>query len=201
MTDNARPATKGGLAAAYCGIEKKVHGVLVRFSIPALRISVGAVFLAFGVLKYFPGVSPAEGLAIKTTGLLTFGLVPWRVGIIGIASLECFIGICLLANRHMRLALWLLAVELMGVLAPLVLLPGRLFSGPHRAPTLEGQYVLKDVILVAAGMVIVAGTLRGGHMVGDEPSAGVRSSTTPRQPNAAPAEPEKVLSRIGWPDQ
>jgi uncharacterized membrane protein YkgB len=51
-----------------------------------------------------------------------------------------------------------------------VLLPGRLFSGPHDAPTLEGRYVLKDIILVAAGMAIAAGTFRGGRLVRDEPA-------------------------------
>jgi uncharacterized membrane protein YkgB len=35
-----------------------------------------------------------------------------------------------------------------------VLLPERLFSGPYHAPTLEGQYVLKDVILLTATLVI-----------------------------------------------
>jgi hypothetical protein len=49
----------------------------------------------------------------------------------------------------MRVAVCLLGVELIGILAPIVLLTGRLFSGPHHAPTLEGRYVLKDVILVA----------------------------------------------------
>ena len=191
----------GQVKGVYCAVEKVVHGVLVRHSIDVLRISVGAVLLGFGVLKFFPGVSPAEGLAVKTVGLLTFGLFPWRVGFIGIAVLECFIGVCLLAGRLMRVALWLLAVQLLGVLAPLVLLPGRLFSGPYHAPTLEGQYVLKDVILVAAGMVIVAGTLRCGHIVRDEPR-GRRSESQPLPTApAAAAEPEKVLSRIGWPDR
>ncbi len=153
----------------FVAVERTVHGVLVRQGITALRVTVGVVFLGFGVLKFFPGVSPAEGLAIKTIDLLSFGVLPWRVGIIAIASLECFIGICLLANRWMRLAVWLLAAQLVGVLAPIVLLTGRLFSGPHHAPTLEGQYVLKDIILVAAGMVIAAGTFRGGRLVRDEP--------------------------------
>lgn len=166
------------LRQAFVAVENSLHAVLVRHSVTALRIAVGAVFLGFGVLKFFPGVSPAQGLAIKTIDLLTFGLLPWRVGIVGIATLECFIGICLLANRWMRLAAWLLAIELVGILAPIFLLTGRLFSGPHHAPTLEGQYVLKDVILVAAGMVIVAGTFRGGRMVRDEPGdAGTASAS------------------------
>lgn len=92
------------------------------------------------------------------------GLVPGDVALVMIATLECVIGICLLANRGMRLAVWLLAIEFVGILSPLVLLPGRLFAGPHHAPTLEGQYVLKD-ILVAAALVIAAASFRGGRLM------------------------------------
>jgi uncharacterized membrane protein YkgB len=177
------------LQTRFVAVENLLHGVLVRHSIAALRITVGAVFLGFGVLKFFPHVSPAENLAVRTIDLLTFGLVPWEVGIVAIATLECFIGICLLANRWMRLATWLLAVQLIGVLAPLVLLTGRLFSGPHHAPTLEGQYVLKDVILVAAGMAIAAGTFRGGRLTRDEqhvvPARSCSLPETARRPGAA----------------
>jgi len=83
----------------FVDLENVLHAALVRYGITALRVTVGAVFLGFGVLKYFPLVSPAEGLAITTIDRLTFGLVPWQVGIVAIATLECFIGICLLANR------------------------------------------------------------------------------------------------------
>ena len=72
----------------------------------------------------------------------------------------------------MRVAVWLLATEFVGILSPLVLLSGRLFAGPHHAPALEGRYCLKDIILVAAARVIAAGTFRGGRMVrGDLPPA------------------------------
>jgi len=81
-----------------------------------------------------------------------------------------FIGACLISGRWMRLAIWLLGIEFIGILAPLALLPARLFAGPYDAPTLEGQYVLKDVILAGAGMVIAAATFRGGRLVrGDLP--------------------------------
>lgn len=146
-------------------VENVLHQALVRHSVTALRLAVGAVFLGFGVLKYFPGISPAENLTKAVTHILTFGLIPGSVSIVAIATLECVIGICLLAGRGMRLAVWLLAFEFVGILSPLVLVPGRLFSGPHGAPTLEGQYVLKDVILVAAGMVIAAATFRGGRLI------------------------------------
>ncbi len=146
-------------------VENLIHHWLVTHSVAVLRVAVGAVFLGFGVLKYFPGVSPAENLTEATTHLLTFGLVPDGVSLVAIATLECFIGACLISGRFMRVAIWLLAIEFVGILSPLVLLPGRLFAGPHHAPTLEGQYVLKDVILVGAGMVIAAATFRGGRLV------------------------------------
>lgn len=165
----------------FLHLENVVHHALVRHSVMALRLAVGAVFLGFGILKFFPGVSPAENLTKATTHLLTFGLIPGSVSIIAIATLECVIGACLLVGRGMRVAIWLLAFEFVGILSPLVLLSGRLFSGPNHAPTLEGQYVLKDVILVAAGMVIAAVTFRGGRLVrGDVPPA-------------APARPDAPL--------
>lgn len=159
------------LRARLIEIENRLHRLLVRHSIPALRIALGVVFLGFGLLKFFPGVSPAQELATTTIDVLTIGLVPEVVARLAIATLECFIGICFLAGRWMRLAVWLLALQLVGVLLPLVLLTGRLFSGPSGAPTLEGQYVLKDIVLVGAAMVIAAAAFRGGRLVRDEPSA------------------------------
>jgi putative oxidoreductase len=160
------------LYTRFLHLENHLHHRLVQHSITALRIAVGAVFLGFGILKYFPGVSPAQNLTEATTHILFLGLVPGNVAIVMIATLECTIGILLLANRGMRLAVWLLAAEFVGILAPLFLLSGRLFAGPHNAPTLEGQYCLKDIILVAAALVIAAGTFRGGRMIrGDLPPA------------------------------
>jgi uncharacterized membrane protein YphA (DoxX/SURF4 family) len=160
----------------FLHLENILHHQFVAHSIAVLRVAVGAVFLGFGFLKYFPGVSPAQSLTEATTHILFLGLVPGRVAMIGIATLECFIGASLIAGRPMRLAMWLLACEFVGILSPLVLLTGRLFAGPHHAPTLEGQYVLKDVILVGAAMVIAAATFRGGRLVrGDlPPSSAIR---------------------------
>ncbi|MGI8749823.1 MAG: hypothetical protein ACR2J6_04625, partial [Thermoleophilaceae bacterium] len=118
-----------------------------------------------------------EGLAADTTHTLFLGLVPPDVALVIVATMECFIGICFLIGTGavMRVAIWVLAAQFVGILSPLVIEPATLFSGPHHAPTLEGQYVLKDIILVAAGMVIAAGTFRGGRMVRDEPQVGPRS--------------------------
>jgi putative oxidoreductase len=158
----------------FIALENAVHRLLIRHSISALRISVGAIFLGFGVLKYFPGVSPAEMLATDTTNVLFLGLIPASVAIYIVATMECFIGICFLigSGRLMRVAIWVLAAQFVGILSPLLIEPGTLFSGPHHAPTLEGQYVLKDIILVTAGAVIAAGTFRGGKLVREEPQLG-----------------------------
>jgi putative oxidoreductase len=127
---------------------------LTRQSIPMLRVSLGMIVLGFGVLKYFPGVSPAENLVKTTMHLVTFGLVPDMVAMVGVATMECFIGLSLIISRGLRATIYLLVLWVVGVLSPVVLLPQRLFSGPHHAPTLEGQYVLKDVILFTASLVI-----------------------------------------------
>ena len=154
----------GGL---LIGVESVVHGWLVRHSVDVLRISMGLVFLGFGFLKFLPGVSPAAGLVEATIDVMTGGLVPHVVGLVATAVLECLIGLSLLTGRYMRLMVYLLAGELLGILSPVVLLPGRLFAGPGHMPTLEGQYVLKDLILVAAAMV-VATTFRGARITLDE---------------------------------
>ena len=154
--------------------ETAVHRWLMRYSILALRISMGAVYLGFGILKYFPGVSPAESLVLAVTHVLSFGLVPAVIpnGVVMVllATLECAIGLLLITGRWLRVAIYLLGAQLVGILSPAVLLSGREFAGPHHMPTLEGQYVLKDVILVAVAMVI-ATTIRGGALTdGGHPS-------------------------------
>ena len=143
------------------------HHWLLAHSIAILRVSLGAVFLGFGLLKFFPGVSAAQSLVVSTTDILMLGLVPEGVALVLVAALECTIGLCLVSGRALRGAVYLLLIQLVGILSPLLLLPARLFGGPHGAPTLEGQYVLKDVVLVGAALVIAA-TLHGGRLTSDE---------------------------------
>jgi putative oxidoreductase len=157
-------------------IEDVVHRQLVRHSVTALRIALGIVFLGFGVLKYFPNVSPAQHVTEATTHILFLGLIPGDIAIKMIATLECFIGFSLLTKRYLRLTMWLLAIEFIGILSPIFLLSGSLFSGPHHAPTLTGQYCIKDIILVTGAMVVAAGSFRGGRMV--------RGDTEPVLPSA-----------------
>jgi putative oxidoreductase len=139
---------------------------LVAHSLWLLRVSLGAIFLLFGMLKFVPGLSPAQDLATRTTDVLSFGLVPAGLSIVVIAALECTIGLGLISGRRMRLVLALLGFQMIGAMSPLFLFPGELFGGPFHAPTLEGQYVIKDVVLISAGLVLGA-TVHGGRIVSE----------------------------------
>jgi putative oxidoreductase len=127
-----------------------------------LRVSIGLVFLGFGVLKFVPGLSPAAELAGRTFNELTLGVVPENVGLLVVASMETAIGLSLLTGRFVRFGLALLGVAIVGILSPLVLLPELLFRGAVWAPTLAGQYVLKDVVLLAAALALAA-SIFGRH--------------------------------------
>ncbi|HUG27553.1 MAG TPA: DoxX family protein [Gemmatimonadales bacterium] len=130
---------------------------------PLLRISVGVVFLWFGALKFFPGLSPAQDLALRTMDVLTFGQVPARVAIVVLAAWECLIGVGLVFGVFLRATLLLLFVQMLGTMTPIFLFPGEVFTRVPYAPTLEGQYILKNLVLISAGLVIGA-TVRGGRI-------------------------------------
>ena len=161
------------LAAARRTTALRLAAWLARYSVTVLRVSLGLTFLGFGVLKFFPGMSPAEPLATQTLHILTLGLVPDRVALIGVASLESAIGILLLTGRLLRFALALLTLEMIGILSPLVLLRAQMFRGLVE-PTLEGQYVLKDIVVAAAGLVVAGQTLNTRQIFGGPGSADVR---------------------------
>ncbi len=135
-------------------------------AVRALRISLGVIFFWFGVLKFFPGLSPAQELATKTISGLTFGLVPPNVSIYVLATWECVIGLGLIFGVFLRATLALLFLQMIGTFSPLVLFPQEVFSHVPNAPTLEGQYIIKNLVLVSAGLAI-GGTLRGGAIEAD----------------------------------
>lgn len=140
-------------------IDPIVTGWMNRHGLRLLRISVGIVFIWFGVLKFFPGVSAAQDLAINTIKLLTFGLVPEWIIINGLALWEVLIGIGLISGKFMRETLLLLFLQMIGTFTPIFLFPSEVFTQIPYAPTLEGQYIIKNIIIVSAGIVL-GGALR-----------------------------------------
>ena len=139
---------------------------MARYGVVLLRASLGLVFFWFGVLKFFPGLSPAQDLAIRTIDLLTFGLIPAQISILTLATWECVIGLGLISGVFMRATLLLLFMQMVGTITPIFFFPNEVFTYAPYAPTLEGQYIIKNLVLVSAGLVIGA-TVRGGRVIAD----------------------------------
>ena len=158
------------LQRQFDSIDAAITKWMARYGILVLRMSLGAVFLWFGVLKFFPGLSPAQDLAVRTIDQLSFGALPAQYSIILLASWESLIGLGLIAGVWMRVTLLLLFVQLLGTATPLILFPAEVFSRIPYAPTLEGQYILKNIVLASAGLVIGA-TVRGGSVSADPVTA------------------------------
>lgn len=142
---------------------------MARYGIVLLRVSLGIVFFWFGFLKFLPGFSPAEDLATRTISVMTFGLVAPSVALPVLAAWESLIGLGLITGKFMRVTLLLLFAQMAGTMTPLFFFPAETFTIFPVAPTLEGQYIIKNLALVSAGIVIGA-TVRGGRLE-SEPEA------------------------------
>lgn len=143
----------------FNNVDPIITGWMNRNGLRLLRISVGIVFVWFGVLKFFPGLSSAQDLAINTIKLLTFDLVPDTLIINGLALWEVLIGIGLITGKFMRETLLLLFLQMMGTFTPIFLFPDEVFTKIPYAPTLEGQYIIKNIVIISAAIVL-GGTLR-----------------------------------------
>lgn len=142
-----------GFPGWFDTIDRPIAAVLKRYGVRLLRWSVAIIFVWFGALKWFD-LSPANELVAKTVYWL-----PPGVFIPILAVWEVLIGVCLLVRPLVRLAILLLALQMGGTFLPLVLLPEVCFTRVPYAPTLEGQYILKNIVIIAAAMV-VGGTVR-----------------------------------------
>jgi uncharacterized membrane protein YkgB len=165
------------LLQSYHRIDTMLTTWMARHGTRLLRISLGLIFLWFGMLKFFPGLSPAQSLAGDTIGRLSFGLLSPGQAVLMLAIWESLIGLGLIAGYQLRVTLFLLWLQMLGTVTPLFLFPGQCFSVVPIAPTLEGQYIIKNLVLVAAGLVIGA-NVRGANgpraapsLPADSPSA------------------------------
>jgi uncharacterized membrane protein YphA (DoxX/SURF4 family) len=154
------------LLAVYERVDVEITKWMARYGVVLLRLTLGTVFFWFGVLKFFPGQSPAEDLAVRTISKLSFDLIPGNVSILILAAWECLIGLGLISGRFLRATLFLLFLQMIGAATPILIFPQEVFTAIPYAPTLEGQYIIKNLVLVSAGLVIGA-TVRGGRVVVD----------------------------------
>jgi uncharacterized membrane protein YkgB len=127
---------------------------MYRYGRILLRYSLAVIFIWFGLLKSF-GVSPAEDLVARTVYWL-----PPEIFVPVLGWWEFLIGAFLLFRRTIRAALGLLFLQMPGTALPLVLLPEVCFAGSPLVLTLEGQYIVKNLVLISAALV-VGGAVRG----------------------------------------
>ena len=134
-------------------LDDTIAAQMDRWSIPVLRVAIAIVFIWFGALKVF-GISPAGELVAATVYVVdpaTF------VPILGVW--EVVIGICLLYRPLIRVGIFLLFLQLPGTFLPIVLLPEVVFTSFPYGLTVEGQYIIKNLVIIGAALGI-GGTVR-----------------------------------------
>ena len=134
-------------------LDRYIAGWMERYGHMLLRFSLAVVFIWFGALKPF-GLSPAQELVSRTV----FWFPP-EIFVPILGWWEVAIGVGLLYRPLLRLALLLLFLQMPGTALPLVLLPEVCFTDFPFGLTLEGQYIIKNLILISAALVI-GGTVR-----------------------------------------
>jgi uncharacterized membrane protein YphA (DoxX/SURF4 family) len=141
-------------------IDQRITTWMARNGLFILRIGLGVVFLGFGALKLFPGLSPAEDLVRETTYFVD---PDWFVPVLALWEMSIGIGL-IIGGKLMRLTLLLLFLQMPGTALPLVVLPEAVWTHFPYGLTLEGQYIIKNLVLIGAGIVL-GGTVRGGQLV------------------------------------
>ena len=129
-------------------LDARIAAWMDRWGIPVLRVAVAIVFIWFGALKVF-GVSPAAGLVAATVYL-----VPPELFVPVLGIWEILIGLSLLYRPLIRLGILLLFLQLPGTFLPIVLLPEVVFTIFPYGLTVEGQYIVKNLVIIGAALVI-----------------------------------------------
>jgi uncharacterized membrane protein YkgB len=134
-------------------LDRRIAGWMRRYGHVVLRMALGVVFIWYGILKPF-GLSPAAALVRRTVYF-----VPPDIFIPILGWWEVAIGVGLLYRPLNRVAIFLLFLQMPGTLLPLVLLPEVCFTHVPWGLTMEGQYIIKNAVLIGAALV-VGGTVR-----------------------------------------
>jgi uncharacterized membrane protein YkgB len=150
------------LQIAFDRIDLRITRWMARNSLDILRFALGVIFIWFGALKFFPGLSPAEELVRSTIYFFDPDfflpiLATWEV-LIGIGFLSGFF-----TNKLQRLTILLLFMQMIGAALPLVLLPEVCWTDFPFVLTLEGQYIIKNLVIIGSALVLGA-TVRGGRV-------------------------------------
>ncbi len=136
-----------------------------RHALDLLRLSVAIVFLWFGLLKFFDATAYADDIAVKTISTITFGIIDDQLALLLLATLETGIGLGLMVKKWLRYVIPILFFQLAGAVLPIFIFPDDTWASPF-VPTLLGQYIIKNVILVAVAIVLGV-VAKGGKLISD----------------------------------
>lgn len=137
--------------SAFSCVDNPVAGLMERYGVTLLRFSLAIVFVWFGALKLI-GRSPVAELVAATVYWL-----PPQVFVPVLGAWEMAIGVGLAFRVLLRFTPFLLFAQLAGAFLVLFVRPERAFAaGNPLLSTLEGEFVVKNVILLSAGLVIGA---------------------------------------------
>lgn len=121
----------------------------------ALSLSIGFVYLLFGALKLVPNLSPAESIGSETASMLCGGIIAPSACIILLAVLEVLIGSLLMSQRTLKVGVLLAFFHMIMTFTPFLFFPELTFGGYETmAPSLLGQYIIKNIIIICALIVI-----------------------------------------------
>ena len=129
-------------------VDKKITDWLKGHGYSFLKYSLALVFIWFGILKPL-GLSSANDLVTKT---VYFVDPAWFVPLLG--WWEVAIGVCILFRPLVRVGLFLMGLQMIGTFLPLILLPEVIYIKFPFVMTLEGQYIIKNLVLIGAGMIV-----------------------------------------------
>jgi putative oxidoreductase len=144
-------AVEAGLLPRLRTFEDRAIVILRTISLPLLRLAIGAVFIWFGALKLVDSTPVADFVA----NTLPWFNRAWVVPALGI--FEVAIGLALFAGRFLTLVCAALVAHLTGTFLSLIMQPDVTFQ--HGNPlmlTTEGEFVVKNLVFIAAGLVIAA---------------------------------------------
>jgi uncharacterized membrane protein YkgB len=154
-------ALNPGIRRTVTEIDERLIRLLDEHSVLLLRYSLAVVFFWFGLLKPI-GVSSATELVSATVYF-----IPAEVFVPLLGVWEMAIGICLLDKRLLRVGIALLLLQMAGTFLPLVLLPSVSFITVPFVPSLEGQYIIKNLVLISGALVVASYSLT--PIAGGEP--------------------------------
>lgn len=125
-----------------------------RRKLTLLTISIGIVYFYFGALKFFPNLSPAEQIGSTTVCKICFNLVSPEICLLMLALLEVAIGICLMARIYLKPTIWIAMFHMVMTFTPFLFFPELIFQESFLSPSLLGQYIYKNIIIICALLVI-----------------------------------------------